>query len=196
VGDWTSPLTNRLLLEAGFAFNYEEYVILNQDGVNKERGTAEWYAGASRADISTGTLWNGFGSANGGRYPDRFTLSSSGSYVTAAHNIKAGLQWSWGPYENTRETNGDLQQEYRSGVPDTVLVRNSPLNFADALMNADVAIFAQDSWTYNAQVDFFNLLNANPIEIVRSFNYGTAGYGLPAQILQARIMKVSALFQF
>jgi len=81
-------------------------------------------------------------------------------------------------------------------VPDTVLVRNSPLNFADALMNADVAIFAQDSWTYNAQVDFFNLLNANPIEIVRSFNYGTAGYGLPAQILQARIMKVSALFQF
>ncbi|OFW27527.1 MAG: hypothetical protein A3H97_22205 [Acidobacteria bacterium RIFCSPLOWO2_02_FULL_65_29] len=81
-------------------------------------------------------------------------------------------------------------------MPDTVLVRNSPLNFADALMNADVAIFAQDSWTYNAQVDFFNLLNANPIEIVRSFNYGTAGYGLPAQILQARIMKVSALFQF
>ena len=63
-------------------------------------------------------------------------------------------------------------------------------------MNADVAIFAQDSWTYNAQVDFFNLLNANPIEIVRSCNYGTAGYGLPAQILQARIMKVSALFQF
>jgi hypothetical protein len=145
---WTSPVTNRVLLEAGFSFNYEEYVILNQPGVNKERGTPEWYAGASRTDISTSTLWNGFGSANGGRYPDRYTLGASASFVPASHNIKAGFSWSWGPYENTRETNADLQQVYDNGVPLRVVVFNTPLRYQDNLI-ADLGIFAQDSWTLN-----------------------------------------------
>ncbi len=145
---WTSPLTNQLLLEAGFAMNYEQYVIVNQEGVNQERGTAAWYAGASRQDIGAATLSNGFGSGQGGRYPDRYTLGSSASYVTAAHNIKAGFQWSWGPYENTRETNADLQQVYNNGVPLRVNVFNTPLRYMDKL-NADLGLFIQDSWALN-----------------------------------------------
>ena len=145
---WTSPVTNKLLMEAGFAFNYEEYVILNQPGVNKERGTAAWYSGVSRTDIATGTLWSGFGSANGGRYPDRFTLASSASYVVSSHNIKTGFSWSWGPYENTRETNGDLQQVYNNGAPLRVNIFNTPLRYKDNL-NADLGIYAQDSWAIN-----------------------------------------------
>lgn len=143
---WTSPVTNQLLLEAGFAMNYEQYVIVNQDGVNKDRGSAAWYAGASRTDIATGTLWSGFGSGQGGRYPDRYTLGSSASYVTGSHNIKAGFSWSWGPYENTRETNADLQQVYNNGVPLRVNIFNTPLRYLDRL-NADLGIYAQDSWT-------------------------------------------------
>ena len=41
---------NQLLAEAGFSFNYEQYVITNQDGVNKVPFSPEWYAGASRRD--------------------------------------------------------------------------------------------------------------------------------------------------
>ena len=48
----------------------------------------------------------------------------------------------------------------------------------------------------NAQVDIFNLLNANPVEIVRSSNFGTPAYQLPAQVLQARLAKVSAQFSW
>ena len=143
---WTSPVNNRLLLEAGFSFNYEEYVIVNQEGVNKERGTAAWYAGASRLDNGTGTLTSGFGSGQGGRYPDRFNIGSSASYVTAAHTIKTGFQWNWGPYENTRDTNADLQQVYINGVPQSVNVFNTPLRYLDKL-KADLGIFAQDSWS-------------------------------------------------
>jgi hypothetical protein len=142
---WTSPVSSRLLFEAGFAFNYEEYVIVNQEGVNQERGTAAWYAGASRTDIGTNTLWSGFGSGQGGRYPDRYTLASSASYVTSAHNVKAGFQWSWGPYENTRDTNADLQQVYTNGVPTRVNVYNTPLRYEDRLV-ADLGIYAHDSW--------------------------------------------------
>ena len=145
---WTSPATNRLLLEAGYSFNYEEYVIENQDGINQQRGTAGWYAGVSRRDAGRGLLWDGIGGGQGGRYPDRFNMSGSASYVTAAHNVKVGFQRSWGTYENTRETNGDLQQVYLNGVPSTVTIYNTPLRYRDNLV-ADLGIYAQDAWTMN-----------------------------------------------
>ncbi len=143
---WTSTMSNRLLTEIGFVFNYEEYVIVNQQGINKERGTPEWYAGASRNDITLSQLRAGIGGAQGGRYPDRYNLLGSASYVTGAHNFKAGYQWSWGPYENTRDTNADLQQRYQNGVPFQVLVYNTPLRYKDELL-ADLGLYAQDTWT-------------------------------------------------
>ena len=71
--------------------------------------------------------------------------------------------------------------------------------FLDRHNQLDVRVgklFQLDRVRVNAQVDIFNVLNANPVEIVRSFNFGTAGYMLPAQVLQARLVKVSALFEF
>ena len=47
---YTGTLSNQLLAEAGYSFNYEEYVITNQDGVNKAAFSPEWFAGASRRD--------------------------------------------------------------------------------------------------------------------------------------------------
>lgn len=142
---WTSTLSNRLLVDGGFSFNYEEYVITNQPGINKESGTPEWFAGASRIDLDRGTLRSGL--ANwGGRYPDRFNMQGAVSYVTGSHNFKTGVQYNWGPYVNTRETNADLQQRYRNGRVDSVRVYNTPVRYKDNL-NADVGIFAQDTWT-------------------------------------------------
>jgi len=144
---YTGTLSSSILVEGGFSFNYEQYVITNQDGVNKTPFTQEWFAGASRRDADLATLYNGL--ANwGGRYPDRYALAGSLSYVTGAHTIKVGIQDTWGPYENTRETNADLQQVYRTGVPFQVTVYNTPLRYKDSL-NADVGIYAQDTWSIN-----------------------------------------------
>lgn len=142
---WISPISNRLLAEGGFSLNYEEYVITNQPGINRQRGTPEWFANASRTDLDLGTLTRSLATW-GGRYPDRYNLQGSVSYVTGTHNVKAGMQWNWGPYENTRETNADLQQRYRSGRPDSVRIYNTPVRYLDKL-NADVGIYAQDTWT-------------------------------------------------
>lgn len=146
VARFTSTLSNRLLFDAGFSENQEQYVILNQAGINQVPFSPEWFAGASRRDANLITLSNGFGSAQGGRYPDRYNIQGAISYVTGAHSFKTGVQYNWGPYENTRETNADLQQVYLSGVPSTVTIYNTPLRYKDALV-ADVGIFAQDTWT-------------------------------------------------
>lgn len=144
---WTSAISSKLLFDAGYSFNYEEYVITNQDGINKDRGTAEWYAGASRRDATLATLRSGL--ANwGGRYPVRFNTQAAVAYVTGGHSAKIGFQYNWGEYINTRETNGDLQQVYLNGVPSSVTIYNTPLRYKDALIG-DLGIYAQDTWTVN-----------------------------------------------
>ncbi len=144
---FTSAVSNKLFVEAGYSFNYEEYVITNQDGINQDRGTPAWFAGASRRDATLVTLKNGL--ANwGGRYPDRFNTQAAVSYVTGAHQAKVGFQFNWGTYVNTRETNADLQQVYLNGAPSQVTIYNTPLRYQDALLG-DLGIYAQDTWTLN-----------------------------------------------
>ena len=150
---YTGTLSNQLLAEAGYSFNYEEYVITNQDGVNKVPFSPEWYANASRRDQNVVALTNGL--ANwGGRYPDRFNMMGALSYITGSHNVKAGIQYNWGPYVNTRETNADLQQVYAGTAaapftnPVSVTVYNTPLRYQEKL-KADVGVFIQDSWSLN-----------------------------------------------
>ena len=141
----TSTATARLLLEGGYSFNREDYNIVNQPGIIQPRGTAAWYANASRRDLSLGTHYAALDNQQG-QYPDRYNLQGSASYVTGSHNVKAGAQWTWGPYRRTRINNADLIQRYRNGVPDSVAVYNTPIQWTDYL-NADLGIFAQDAWT-------------------------------------------------
>ena len=149
---YTGTLSNSLLAEAGYSFNHEQYVITNQDGVNKTPFSPEWYANASRRDQNFTALTNGL--ANwGGRYPDRFNMMAALSYITGSHNIKTGIQYNFGPYINTREANGDLQQVYAGTTtpftnPVSVTVYNTPLRYQENL-KADIGIFVQDSWSLN-----------------------------------------------
>ena len=60
-----------------------------------------------------------------------------------------------GTFKHTREANADLIQQYRSSstgvrwsVPDSVLIRNSPLDYGERL-NRDLGIYIQDSIRFN-----------------------------------------------
>jgi hypothetical protein len=142
---WTSTATSKMLVEGGYSFNLERYNIVNQPGIIQQRGTPAWYAGASRRDLNLGTRYTSLANELG-QYPDRHNIQGSVSYVTGSHNVKAGGQWNWGPYRRTRIANGDLVQRYRNGVPDSVEILNTPLDWTDRL-NADLGIYAQDAWT-------------------------------------------------
>jgi hypothetical protein len=158
---WTSTVTNKMLLEAGYSFNIERYYISNQPGIIQPRGTPAWYAGGSRRDLNLGTRYSSL-AAEQGQYPDRYNLQGSISYVTGSHNIKTGAQWNGGPYRRTRVANADLVQQYTNGVPNSVVILNTPLDWTDRL-NADLGVYAQDAWTlrrltvsYGARFEYFN----------------------------------------
>lgn len=157
----TSTLTNKLLLEGGYSFNIERYTIQNQPGITQPRGTPAWFTNVSRRDVSLGTHWASL-DQDQGQYPDRYNLQGSASYVTGTHNVKVGTQWTWGKYRRTRVGNADLVQRYKNGVPDSVQVYNTPLDWTDA-MNADLGVYAQDAWTlkrlttnFGARWEYFN----------------------------------------
>jgi hypothetical protein len=159
---WTSTVTNRLLLEAGYsAHGYENGGNQPQPGTLREHGTPEWYANAARIDLVLGTQTTAGGSGSCcifWRQPAR-VLQSAVSYVTGSHRFKTGVQWRTAAQETTtEENNAALAQLYRNGVPDSVSVAAVPSD-TRLWVSPDVGVYAQDSWaikrlTVNAGVRF------------------------------------------
>lgn len=148
---WTSTVSSRLLMEAGWSSNLEYYTNSYRPGVGKQRGTAEWFASASRLENIQGGRRTA-ATAENTQSPERHNVQTSMSYVTGSHNIKVGMQYQWGDFWHSVDANADLTQQYRSPVgtpkfsrPDSVIVRNTPLIYGERL-NRDLGIYAQDSW--------------------------------------------------
>ena len=170
-GVWASPLyttgevkvsstvTSHLLVEGGFSLNIERYTILNQPGISQTPGTPAWYTGIQKSDSALGTTWNfSYGGEDYGRFPDRYAMAGSVSYITGTHNVKVGIQDTWGSYRRTDTANGDIRAVFLNGVATTATILNSPVERFDQV-HGDVGVYAQDSWTlkrltvnYGAQV--------------------------------------------
>lgn len=151
---WTSPVTSQLFLEAGWSSNLEYYTNSYQDGVEEPRGTAAWFAKASRDDLDLGHI-NVAPTSRLTESPARYAVSGNATYLVGQHTLKMGMQSTWGSYTHTRDANADLVQQYRSSstgiplsVPDSVLIRNTPLSYGERL-NYDMGFYAQDSWALN-----------------------------------------------
>jgi hypothetical protein len=141
---WTSTVTNRLLVQAGFSSNVERYNNLYQPGIEKPYGSPEWYAGARHSDAVLGTTSNA-SLAEYGSYPDRHNIQGSVSYLKGKHDLKFGIQDSWGVYNQTLRANADLYQNYLNSVPSSVTVLATPARWQDRL-NANFGMYAQDAW--------------------------------------------------
>jgi carboxypeptidase family protein len=149
---WTSTVTNRLLLEGGWSNNTENYTNSYLPGIEQPRGSSPWFAGATRSELDLGGRKTAAPSQTT-QSPIRFAVNASVSYVTGSHNLKVGFQRTWGTFFHTVDANADLTQQYRSNstgkaftVPDTVIIRNTPLASYGERLNQDLGIYAQDSW--------------------------------------------------
>ncbi len=151
---YTSTLTNALLLEAGYSRNLEYYTNSYQEGVQQQRGTAPWFAGASRLENDLGGRTTA-ASLQQTQSPERQAMQAALSYLWRSHSFKAGAQVTWGDFWHTIDVNADLTQQYRSNatgvrfsVPDSVVIRNTPLKYGERL-NRDLGLYVQDSWRLN-----------------------------------------------
>jgi carboxypeptidase family protein len=159
VGDakYTSPITNKMLIEAGFSTAEFSWLGSGQPGTTGFAPfSPEWYLFARRTDTAlninplcayaTGCLaWvnNGLDER---RENTRKTLSTAVSYVTGSHNLKFGVQHEFGPDTRKGYRNADLVENYSNGKPSTVTVSNTPYN-APGHVDFDNAVYVMDSWT-------------------------------------------------
>jgi hypothetical protein len=155
---YTSTVTSRLLLEAGYSTNVEYLYIGYQPGVQMDRGSPQWFTQTGKQEVQAPgvamnpgqpyafSAWNGRITPANGIDPKKYVISTTASYVTGSHNFKTGFQWGFGSYVLEYDINGDLVQLYRNGLPSQVRVYNTPVR-SEEFLNGDLGMFVQDSWT-------------------------------------------------
>jgi outer membrane receptor for Fe3+-dicitrate len=107
------------------------------------RFSPEWYATPQKVDLDLGTTWNTATSSLNN--PVRYHSKASVSYVTGSHSLKLGGVWDFGHFNTGADANADLIQQYRSGVPTSVLVLNTPRLYNNICTLG--ALFVQEAWT-------------------------------------------------
>ena len=145
---WTSTISNRMLVEAGYSTNVEYLYIGYQPGVQKDRNSPEWFSQIGKSDLITLRAYDGRVTPANGIDPKAHTATGIMSYVTGSHSFKAGVNWTYGDYVLEYDINGDLVQLYRSGVPDSVRVYSTPVR-SNEYLDANLGMFVQDAWTLN-----------------------------------------------
>jgi hypothetical protein len=159
----TAPVTNNWLFEAGYSF--AEFYWKGGPPTGSPAQLAEdalfspaWYATAETSDNTLNrnfpeqcayavgcTRWNTIRSQR--QESVRNVFKTSASYVTGSHNIKVGLENTWGPGRQRKNTrNGHITVSYANNLANSVNVWNNP-TISPAYVAYDVGVFAQDSWT-------------------------------------------------
>jgi hypothetical protein len=142
-GEWTSPVSNRLLLEASFVHIYS---LAARARVNpffdpspvpliqvQEQTTGMNYRGTANAPESLNLP---------------VQLRAVMSYVTGAHAFKMGFNW--GTVDQSRETfspDAPLLYRLNNGVPNRLTQFATP--FIAYVNGVESALFVQDRWTIN-----------------------------------------------
>ena len=142
---WTSTVSTRLLMEAGFSENYYNYTLHYQPDVQSAAQKPP-YGDVSHLDIVTGRRTVAATRDFQDIFPF-YNLYGASSYVTGSHALRFGLQWGRGWITSWRDANGDMVQRYSNGVPNSVQRWNFPIPEARSNLDYLVGVFLQDSWT-------------------------------------------------
>jgi hypothetical protein len=158
---WNSPVTSKVLLEAGVLFNDKNYWTAPQptNGPNQ----------VAYSDLGTGFSWGNYNSTYGDNLGKNFNMRFATSYVTGSHAFKAGVSFMrlWAE-TGANVVNNGLTEQLLNGVPKQVTVWATPFTFYEN-MNQDWGAFAQDQWTYkhvtiNAGIRFDHLEDMVPAQ--------------------------------
>jgi hypothetical protein len=153
---WASPVTSKLLLEAGGAATISQWNVPYPAGVTNDV-IAVTDTGLGIGYGSPGTF---LGHPDG---RDRYTQRASLSYVTGSHNFKTGFQTEELNTNAYNRVNGDVNYTFRNGTPISITQRATPYLLL-ARAKADLGAYAQDQWKISNKVtlnvgirwDYFN----------------------------------------
>ena len=156
---WSSPRTNRLLLEAGTSLAVFNFPTFRTEGTSPndisilEQSTNYRYN--NRATYTSPT-----------NYAPRFVQRFSASYVTGTHAFKAGFQNEAGSQKTTTSVDGNIpgnvNYTFNNGLPVSLTQYATPYTIFSRY-RWDMGLYAQDQWAirrltlnYGLRYEYFN----------------------------------------
>jgi Carboxypeptidase regulatory-like domain len=133
---WSSPISNRLLSEFAVFTMPVNYNLSFQPSAAPD---------AIATFDQVRSIFTGVSPRQDTNQARMFTYSGNVSFVTGAHNLKAGVQVRTGWSEELFETRGDIVQIVSNGTPQSVRLVNNPSGHKESGVNTGV--YVQDSWT-------------------------------------------------
>ncbi len=173
---WSYPVTNKLLIEAGFSDN-----VLNEDSRRQDRldrdGTLVGANDIRVTDLAlnvvygsdaNNNIWSGSYTR---RWVNKYNSRVSTSYITGTHSIKVGYfaqQYYLGregAYHDLNQITGARSYTFRNRVPQSVTIWATPFEVVEHTNN--LGIYAQDQWvvkraTLNLGVRYDSLYGVIP----------------------------------
>jgi hypothetical protein len=147
---WSSPLTNKVLLEAGysrFQYLWAGFGQAPPDGLTNLIPVQEQSAIYGQPNFIYRGLYDplGFGYADNDANPNNWRATAS--YVTGAHSMKFGYQGSFQKSAQGRVANStQLEYRFNNAVPNAVSYYLAP-RWEQNDRTETTSLFAQDQWT-------------------------------------------------
>ena len=158
-GTWSSPRTNRLLLEGGLSLAVFNFPRFRHPGVSPND--------ISILEQSTNYRYNNFDTyTSPTNYAPRFVQRFSVSYVTGSHAMKFGFQNESGSQKTTTSVDGNnpgnVNYTFNNGIPVSVTQYATPYTIFSRY-RWDMGLYAQDQWAikrltlnYGLRYEYFN----------------------------------------
>ena len=151
---WNSPLTSRLLLEAGVGGSISQWNAFWTPGVQRDT--------TSINDVGLGLTYGSVPTYRGHPdYTNRFTQRFAITYVTGSHTFKTGIQREELFTDVFFNANGNASYTFRNGVPISLIQRATP--YLEQEGARELGLYAQDQWTikrwtlnYGLRFDYLN----------------------------------------
>ena len=146
-GEWTSPMTSRLLLEAVGMHLYERWGFMHPQAPRGSSPDFEDIAPQmiSVTEQSTGLVYRAPALNNNNTRVPNWTYRAAMAYVTGTHSFKMGFNRVHGFQETTNYNLNPLAYQFNGGIPNQLTMRANPVKFRNHLNN-DLGLFAQDKW--------------------------------------------------
>ena len=142
---YTSPVSNRLLFEAGFSHMRGQWPYPSPG----DEEFASVPGAIHTIELGTNFQWNARSYYSERIKKHRYAERASMSYVTGSHAFKVGLQLEHGISEFQRDVQGpsDVYYRLRNGIPNSLELNAAYPTSPKKEHMTPLAIFLQDQWT-------------------------------------------------
>ena len=150
-GEWTSPITNKLLFEAVGLHLFERWgnmhYRVNGGSLEDPRLEAILPQMISVLEQSNNLTYRSQANYNNTAVPS-WTYRAATTYVTGSHAIKVGFNRTHGYLDEYNYTLNPVSYRFNGGVPNLITERAFPFRSKTNLDN-DLGFYGQDRWTLN-----------------------------------------------